>query len=259
MPHTSRRRPPPRPRRQRQQTDDGWTTITTTSSRPGPRRSIAHESPIRPAELPPGATLDSLRLEYARQETVWQASTCHATLRLELARLRPVSLKSCVCLGLGSLAGRRHSLLQLAALLTCLDVLGDFAAASAGLRDEPCPLYAQDPAFNALDEALLASFGISVVPDPDAFGLMDASTFLYAPHCERSFLYPAVDGKEPALAICNGFASAVSGPMSAFVSAREVDIARSFLQKRTASAFPSLEEAEGTFNDLVIYGRAHEE
>jgi hypothetical protein len=40
--------------------------------------------------------------------------------------------------------------------------------------------------------AFLASLGIDAVPPPAAQAFIGTSTFVYAPHCERSFLLPVL-------------------------------------------------------------------
>lgn len=72
-------------------------------------------------------------------------------------------------------------------------------------------VYAQDPAFNELDRALLSSLDIRVVEHPQAFDLIGASTFVFAPHCERLFFYPGLEGKDPAMVICNSFEDLIDG------------------------------------------------
>lgn len=45
-------------------------------------------------------------------------------------------------------------------------------------------LYAQEPYYNELDTALLASFGITKVDNPRAFELLDHHSFVYSPAAE---------------------------------------------------------------------------
>lgn len=84
--------------------------------------------------------------------------------------------------------------------------------ARPGLRNGgPAKVYAQDPLFTELDVAFLASLEIVVVEAPAATALVTPSTFVYAPHCERCFFLPAMQGTDAALIICNALESVADG------------------------------------------------
>ena len=57
--------------------------------------------------------------------------------------------------------------------------------------------FAQDPVFNSLDQEFLQSIGIEVVQTPEAFGMVNEKTFLYAPGAERTHLLDLLS-KNPA-------------------------------------------------------------
>ncbi|KAI9803234.1 MAG: hypothetical protein M1825_002025 [Sarcosagium campestre] len=88
---------------------------------------------------------------------------------------------------------------------------------SSRRRAESSPLreiqvIAQDPAFNSLDVRLLRDAeGIEVLSEPQAWTLIDETTFLYAPHCERSVLLPNLRGRRPGLLVCNCLEQVVDG------------------------------------------------
>jgi hypothetical protein len=75
----------------------------------------------------------------------------------------------------------------------------------------PTAVIAQDPTFNGLDAAFLASLHITVVAHPTAFERIAPSTLVFAPHCERGFFYPGMRGREPGLVICNAFEEVIDG------------------------------------------------
>lgn len=81
----------------------------------------------------------------------------------------------------------------------------------AGTSHHARQIYAQDPVFSSLDEELLDSMNITVVKHPTAFELIDEQTFLFAPHCDRSFLLPGLREREPLLVIANSFESLLDG------------------------------------------------
>jgi len=132
-------------------------------------------------------------------------------------------LENCVVLGLGSLssasapAAARKSLLQLAALedvRECLSVfppsftrISVFVSVSVYGSIRYCDadmnagshfphlryaVYAQDPAFEALDVAFLAMRGVTVLQVPGASEMVGRGTVVYAPHCVRGVYLDAL-------------------------------------------------------------------
>jgi len=61
----------------------------------------------------------------------------------------------------------------------------------------------QDPIFDALDHAVLASLGYTVLEDPEAFSKISNQTFVFAPHLEFGAYATALEGAMPALCIGN--------------------------------------------------------
>ena len=59
---------------------------------------------------------------------------------------------------------------------------------SADSGTEAIPTYAQDPVFNTLDHALLASLDIDVLSHPAAFDHIGSNTLLFCPGAERKHL-----------------------------------------------------------------------
>lgn len=53
-------------------------------------------------------------------------------------------------------------------------------------------IYAQDPAFSAVDVAFLATVGVKVLPVPEASRIVRKGTVLYAPHCVRGIYLDAL-------------------------------------------------------------------
>lgn len=239
MPHTSRRKNlRPHPKRVLAEGDDGWTTVTTTTtlqSRHLNSSTTALTIPI-PSPPPPGLTLPSLLHSHSQHTAVWRASTCFTAsvslLRLSLAGLSSFRITRCVCLGLGSFSDartQRTALFQLAAILSFVELLDRLSARRprslppvwrlTRSADPKMDVYAQDPAFNTLDCALLAEQNVKAVQHPRAFELIDERTMLFAPHCERAFFFPGIDdgierggaGMRAALSVCNSFEDVVEG------------------------------------------------
>ncbi|KAI9755685.1 MAG: hypothetical protein M4579_004183 [Chaenotheca gracillima] len=285
MPHTSHRKKQGQKKRLQVNSEDGWTTITSSSSGASDAQKshesgfsrtflIPHNSNAHPADIPEGYTLDKLNEDYSRYEKVWTNSQCSKELATILQERiagtqhgqQPVftdKLDNCVCIGLGSMVdavSRRAALLQFAALKQILSILDEERTRPA-LRSS---CIAQDPVFNELDMDFLATtHQVTILRDPEkAASHISNSTFLYAPHCEWSFLLPALQGgaMSPSLVVCNDIEPLISGPLSTSLHGLVSDKAREFvhLPAREAVAFPRFEPHDSVFNDLSIYWRASE-
>ena len=133
---------------------------------------------------------------------------------------------------------------------------------SAGLRHdgvEEDVIFAQDPVFNALDVSLLSSLHVRVVTHPHGLARLDGTALLYAPHCERAFLYPALERAAvwPGLTIANSFEAVLAGPVR--LSRQESELAGSWLARHDPGVFPVFDECPAAFNDLAVYWRKDEE
>jgi len=135
-------------------------------------------------------------------------------------------------------------------------------------------VYAQDPVFNTLDRQLLASLGIRVVQDPDAFALVDRQTFLYSPGAERSHLMKMLPSS-PALF----FGGPIEGECSTkphtdkrpryqqrstqlqtvqdFGDGREEEILTEFVQTTQSVPLPLFEPNEHAFWKMRMYWKAN--
>lgn len=122
-----------------------------------------------------------------------------------------VKITQCVCLGLGNftrpfkylksgdhaacLGPRNDSLLQLAALSIILEVLA---------KKHPVEnVYFQDPKFTDFEVQFLRGLGYRVIEDPQAFSLVDSTTFLFAPVVCYDVWLKALEHASPALYIGN--------------------------------------------------------
>lgn len=95
---------------------------------------------------------------------------------------------------MSSVVGWRISLDQLAYLELLLESLLD-----EGVVVEK---YAQDPAFNDLDQLLLREMGYRVVKDPQGFEVVDEDTLVFAPHLDHVFTHQFWL-RNPSVAVCN--------------------------------------------------------
>ncbi|KAJ5099434.1 hypothetical protein N7532_006435 [Penicillium argentinense] len=183
---------------------------------------------IGPASAPARLTFEELEAQYKGYRERWVDSETwemlqghlggriHERVADESSRVNSAvsgSIDGIVCIGLGSPSGflrdgwvdrRAVSMYQLAALECVKDVLSAsgespplprweiFALGKANhsrtTGKTSFPIYAQDPAFNELDRALLESLGMTVVNHPVAFERLTSNTFLFCPGAERKHL-----------------------------------------------------------------------
>ncbi|KAI9745355.1 MAG: hypothetical protein M1835_002618 [Candelina submexicana] len=199
MPHTSRRKKPTPQKRAQVSDEEGWTHIVKGSRSHG-WKPMPTTRRREPPSIPSGLTLQKLQQQYEDHRAEWETSQCRSRLESLLdpgtGGVERPSICNAVCLGLGSMLDpdhRKTSFLQLAAFKTMSSALGLISSTSQ--------MYAQDPCFNELDKQSLESMGIQILEDPEAFAHIGTTTFVYGPHCERSLLLRAFEGKDPALVI----------------------------------------------------------
>ncbi|KAJ5463022.1 Sensitivity To Red Light Reduced-likeSRR1 [Penicillium sp. IBT 31633x] len=162
------------------------------------------EPTLAPAEAPGRLTLPELQAQFQTHRERWESSESWAkltgildqTLQRRSEEQASASSPVCpvdaiVCIGLGSPSGflrdgwvdrRAVSLYQLAALASIKDQVSH-TTTTPNLK-----VYAQDPVFNTLDEALLATLDITVLKHPEAFTHITANTMLFCPGAERKHL-----------------------------------------------------------------------
>ena len=129
----------------------------------------------------------------------------------DFSSLTGIKITQCVCIGLGNftrpfkhekstdhaacLGPRNDSLLQLAALYIVLE----FLAKEHSIEN----IYFQDPAFTDFEKWFLHGLGYSVIDDPEAFGLVGSTTFLFAPVNIYDVWVQALERESPAFFIGN--------------------------------------------------------
>ncbi|GES64267.1 hypothetical protein ATEIFO6365_0008033700 [Aspergillus terreus] len=256
MPHTHRKKHPP-PQKRLQVTDDaGWTHVTTGGPRARRVLRTTNADQILPAEAPAALTLPGLQTQFTAHQGRWAASTTAGVVRDTLRRVLGNSSSSSsgsaplniVCIGLGSPSGflrggwvdrRSVSMYQLAALVTIIDE----CRASHPSISTATPVYAQDPVFNALDESLLDSLGVTVVQHPRAFDEVSSRTLLFCPGAERAHLEQLLRADDRIPAVLFG------GPLED----TESEVIGRFARMRQSVRLPRFEEQEHAFWEMRVY------
>ena len=215
MPHTNRKKKNSRPPKRQQITDeDGWTRITSTRpskmAPPFPDDNIDawittspydehsdSEMPFDPLlrrnwndpahRAPAEATSGKVQKLFESIQPMWLASESFKKLSQALSNIlgKDHKTSTCVIFGSGSFSGLRHNwigrhdvaLLQVAVFLSVVKAIEQVEGARP-------VCYAQEPNYNELDRAFLKSQEVEVKDDPEAFSLIESSSFAYAPGAE---------------------------------------------------------------------------
>ena len=216
MPHTNRKKKTSRPLKRQQITDeDGWTRVTSTrSSTMAPQipedgydariisspydDHIDSEMPFSPLyrtkylkdpahQAPAEATIEKVQKRYETIQSTWLASDSSKKLNQALSNTLKKDHKTstCVIFGTGSFSGLRNNwiarhdvaLLQVAVFVSVVKAIEQVEGARPAC-------YAQEPNYNDLDATFLKAQDIEVKNNPEAFSLVDNSSFAYAPGAE---------------------------------------------------------------------------
>lgn len=136
----------------------------------------------------PGFTTTSMRAQFDKIETKWrQTDLCKAFKDVLAKRIAEAESKisHCILFGSGSLCGDevhwidRHesAYYQVAAFKTAIETIQQ-------AQQQPIRAFAQEPSYNELDAALLASLHITKVDHPEGFNLLGEPSFAYSPAAE---------------------------------------------------------------------------
>lgn len=169
------------------------------------RKSCIRDNDSSWQEDPDSLSFDELSAAFEKCVQHLQNYECHEVLTRFFDHEHQTSITQCICLALGSFGTRQDAdtnfgefvgpLHQLAVLTVLLQVLRT-------KHDIP-NVYFQDPNFDPVEIRFLESLGYTVLDDPDAFGMMSSSTFLFAPYCPDSVNCWALESSFPALYVGN--------------------------------------------------------
>ena len=201
MPHTShRKRRGNQNKRQEILGEDGWTRVTKAAAEPNTQGAVHWVGagtdiltdissrttvPMVPVK---GSSLESMQAKYSRVEATWlETELCKKLSQIltDRALTGANKISTCVLLGSGSFCGDaihwvdRHetAYFQLAAFKTAVGTI-------ERAQGQRISVYAQEPYYNELDAALLASLDITKVDHPRGFELLDDRSLVYSPAAE---------------------------------------------------------------------------
>ena len=122
--------PNPQPKRIQVTDTSGWTHIIKGSSSQRNQLHIQPMALLKPKEIDPTLTMERLDQLLRACTRLWEESECcgkiRTMLKQKLMESENINITSCVCLGLGSLAGIdgvKASWYELAALISILNIL----------------------------------------------------------------------------------------------------------------------------------------
>lgn len=171
------------------QPEEAWVKVNRRKGR-HPRKSAAIDSASSPLPTPsaPTLSLDRVKQDHDRLVGQWNSTASYNRLK-ELLSTHPGITSSrvtkAICFGLGSFDPpdgawdqKRKTHLQLAAFLAIVNEL-------EGRFGHRIRCVFQEPIFNPVDRAFIASLGHEIVESPLGFQLVDPETLAFAVHLYR--------------------------------------------------------------------------
>ncbi|KAI2627194.1 hypothetical protein GGS21DRAFT_528987 [Xylaria nigripes] len=173
-----------------------WGRATTSTS-----ASFVSTSVVTPSD--PSLSLEQVKQDHDRFSIHWKSSSSCIRLQ-ELLSSHATGIQNitrAICLGLGTFdppdgawEQKRKAHIQLAAFLTIVEHLQSKAS-----RRIHCIF--QDPVFNSVDKAFIASLGHEVVESPIGFQLVEPETIVFGIHLYRDIYSQVIATHIPAIFI----------------------------------------------------------
>jgi hypothetical protein len=240
-----------RVKRQEVESEDGWRVITHgfakmnvdgKDKKKKPAKKIAGQLPTRTVK---DLTAAKLAAEFEKLQERWK----EAGIARQLDDLECGELKEAVCIGIGSFSRdwehRWRSLWQLVLFV-------HVASKSPSIR-----MYAQDPAFTALDIEFLNSLNVEVV-DTSIETHITPETFVFSPFVDWFILLPIfMKERDPSVYIGNEVLDDYSSYANFDEKKGKVDecndLGKTFLHGRDIVKLKDFEHHAHAFNGMVVY------
>ncbi|KAF2646318.1 hypothetical protein P280DRAFT_475225 [Massarina eburnea CBS 473.64] len=245
-----------RAKRNQVQAGDGWTVVAGSGGAKADEAEQLRDA--RPTRTVNGLTVEKLAGEFKKMEKQWRGSACAKNLEKTLS-LRDWTVKEAVCIGIGSFSldwdHRYRSLWQLVLFMAVVRTLQD--------NNSSIILYAQEPAFTALDVTFLATLSITVLP-VSIETYITASSFVFAPFVDWYILLPLfLKNKDPQLYIGNE----ILDNYRAFANIQEKkevlaecnQLGKGFADGRERRRIPEFELHGNALNGLMVYWREEDD
>ncbi|KAI1189200.1 hypothetical protein F5B17DRAFT_428775 [Nemania serpens] len=188
-------------------TEDGeaWVKVYRRKGRRRPGAAISAVSAATPPPSTPNLSLEQVKQDHDRLAAQWKASPSYGQLQALLSTHvadtgNSAIVTKAICFGLGpfdpppdgSWERSRAAHVQLAAFLTIVEHLQ-----SRATHQIRCVF--QDPIFNSVDKAFIASLGHEVVESPIGFQLVDPDTMAFGVHLYRDIYSQVIATHFPAM------------------------------------------------------------
>jgi hypothetical protein len=272
MPHTSRKRNNTPQKRRKTVDEDGWTRIASHHDPTKYGKRASDQTRIDPHRVADEMTVEKVSERYTLIEKKWQASeSCKRLIEAmrEALQGNTGEVKSCICFGSGSMSGLRHdwiqrhdvALYQIAAFKTAVDTIET-------TQSRRLVAYAQEPAYNLLDETFLASLQIEKVDSPNGWDLIESSSFCYCPGAEQ-YVSIMVVKKDPGFYMAGPLpwlrekqvenACVLPGhcgeDWNADLKEQRLHMIDKFMDEHDVCTLPDFDAADYPFYDQVLYWR----
>lgn len=226
----------------------------------GSGKGAAIDSTSSPLPTPSAPTLplDQVKQDHDRLVSQWKSSASYNRLKELLSTHSGITsshVTKAICFGLGSFDPpdgawdqKRKTHLQLAALLTIVDDL-------EGRSGHQIQCIFQEPIFNPVDKAFIASLGHEVVESPLGFQLVDPDTLAFAVHLYRDIHSQVIATHVPAM-----FVGTPYGIWEDFNQVADLDWEqmKKLDQLCDKAEFPG-DRGDHTFSSTVIHWRRNDQ
>lgn len=154
-------------------------------------------------------TLSELQETYRAHHESWQASETCASLKAAFENIPAsalASIRKIIGFGLGSITqgieygehGGEDAVQRSCGQHAAINTMAEILRQKCGRREDDLVCYVQDPAYKAVDRALLSDLGITPLDDPKGFIEVDDNTFVFSVGPNVCVKQIVVDVAEPA-------------------------------------------------------------
>ncbi|KAI0487720.1 hypothetical protein F4859DRAFT_267677 [Xylaria cf. heliscus] len=235
---------------------DTWVKVHRRKGRrPAKEASVEKVSPSQLTASDPTISLKQVKQDHDHFASEWTSSPAHGRLQELLSgHTSSTSVTKAICFGLGTFdppAGewfrKRTSHIQLAAFLVIVEHLQ--REANSYIR---CVF--QEPLFNAVDKAFIASLGHEVVESPVGFQLVDSETLAFGVHLYRDICTQIMATHIPVMYIGTSYNVWEDNPGSDLFRVEDLNRLKELYQLSVSVKFPE-NQAETVFNSTTIHWR----
>ncbi|KAI0450001.1 hypothetical protein F5B21DRAFT_492478 [Xylaria acuta] len=212
----------------RKEDPDAWVKVRRKKGRRRANEAAVTRFSRGSSPEEPTISLDRVKQDHDHFASEWKSSPDYAKLQELLSRHTAGRVTKAVCFGLGTFdppdgqrQWKRSSHIQLTAFLAIVEHLQSKA-------DSTIRCVFQDPIFNSVDKAFIASLGHEVVETPAGFQLVDSETMTFGIHIYRQVCSQIIATCIPAMYIGTSYEGWADVPgdlfrIESFLRLKELD------------------------------------